>query len=86
MSANLKNPAVATGLEKAVLISIPKKGSTKECSNHQAVDPSPMLVRLCSKSYMLGFSIMWTENFQMSNLALEKTDKSEIKLPTFTES
>ena len=30
-----EDPAVATGLEKVNLIPIPKKGSTKECANHQ---------------------------------------------------
>ena len=34
MSANLENPAVATGLEKVSFHSIPKKGSAKECSNY----------------------------------------------------
>ena len=34
MSANLENPAVATGLEKSVFIPIPKKGNAKECSNY----------------------------------------------------
>ena len=45
---------------------------------------SPMLVRSCLKSCMLGFSIMWTKNFQMSKLGLEKEEELEIKLPTFT--
>ena len=31
-----------------------------------------------------GFSNMWTENFQMLKLDLEKSEKPEIKLPTFT--
>ena len=31
-----------------------------------------ILVRLCSKSPKLGFSIMWTKNFQMSKLGSEK--------------
>ena len=44
----------------------------------------PRLVRLCSKSYMVGFSITRTENFQMSKLGLEKAEEPEIKLPTFT--
>ena len=35
---------------------------------------------------MLGFSIKWTENFQMSKLGLEKAEETEIKLPTFAES
>ena len=32
---------------------------------------------------MLGFSIMWTENFQMFKLGLEKAEEPETKLPTF---
>ena len=40
-----------------------------------------MLVRLCSKSFKLGFSSMWTEKFQMYKLDLEKAEESEIKLP-----
>ena len=42
-----------------------------------------MLVRLCSKFYTPGFSIMLIENFQMSKLGLEKAEEPEIKLPTF---
>ena len=45
-----------------------------------------MLVRLCSKSFKLGFSNTWTKNFQMYKLSLEKAEESEIKLPTFIES
>ena len=41
-----------------------------------------MLARLCSKSFMLGFSSTWTENFQMYKMDLEKADEPEIKLPT----
>ena len=36
MSANLENPAVATGLE-IVFIPIPKKGNAKECSNYHII-------------------------------------------------
>ena len=39
MTANLEDPAVATGLEKSILIPIPKKGSTKERSKHQTTAP-----------------------------------------------
>ena len=45
---------------------------------------SPILVRLCLKSCMLGFSIIQNKNFQMSNLGLEKEEELEIKLPTFS--
>ena len=34
MPANLENSAVATGLEKSVFISVPKKSNVKECSNY----------------------------------------------------
>ena len=34
MPANLKNSAVATGLEKVSFIPVPKKGNAKECSNY----------------------------------------------------
>ena len=43
-----------------------------------------MLEKLCSKSLKLGFSSMWTENFQMYKLDLEKAKEPEVKLPTFT--
>ena len=35
---------------------------------------SPTLVRSYLKSCVLGFSIMWTKNFQMSKLGLEKEE------------
>ena len=41
-----------------------------------------MLARYCSKSSKLGFSIKWTENFQMFKLDLEKVKELEVKLPT----
>ena len=37
MPANLENSAVATGLEKSVLIPIPKKGNAKEYSNYHTI-------------------------------------------------
>jgi len=39
MSLDLKDPAVATGLEKVSPHLNPKKGSSKECANHQTVAP-----------------------------------------------
>ena len=41
-----------------------------------------MPAKLCSKSFKLGFSNTWTENFQMCKLDLEKAEESQIKLPT----
>ena len=37
MLANLENSAVATGLEKVSLLSSPKEGHVKECSNYRTI-------------------------------------------------
>ena len=37
MPANLKNSAVATGLEKVSFIPVPKKGNAIECSNYHTI-------------------------------------------------
>ena len=41
-----------------------------------------MLAKQCLKFSQLGFNRMWTENFQMFRLGLEKAEEPEIKLPT----
>ena len=43
-----------------------------------------MLARLCSKSFKLGFSSTWIENFQMYKLVFQETAEPEVKLPTLT--
>ena len=40
------------------------------------------LVKWCSKFSKPGFNSMWTENFRMFKLDLEKVEEPEIKLPT----
>ena len=42
-----------------------------------------MLARWYSKFSKLDFNSMWTENFQMFKLDLEKTKEAAIKLPTY---
>ena len=42
----------------------------------------PRLARLCSKSFKVGWRSMWTENFYMYQVDLEKAEEQEIKLPT----
>ena len=41
-----------------------------------------MLTRLCSKSFKLGFSNMWSKKFQRYKLDLQRAEEPEIKLPT----
>ena len=80
MPANLENSAVDTGLEKWVFIPIPKKGNAKECSNYCTI----ALISHTSKAKFskLHFNSMWTVNFQMFKLVLEKAEEPEIELPT----
>ena len=42
-----------------------------------------MLGRLFSKSFKLGFSSMWTENFHIYKLGFEEAEELEINLPAF---
>ena len=41
-----------------------------------------MLAKFFSKSFKLGFSSTWTENFQMYKLGFKKAEEPEIKLLT----
>ena len=43
-----------------------------------------MPAKLYSKSFKLGFSSMWTKNFQMNKQGFEETEEPEIKLQTST--
>ena len=82
MSANLEDPAVASGLEKVNPHPNSQEGEYQNVLTTGQLQSSPRLVRSCLKSYRLGFSIMRTKNFQMSKLGLAKEEELEIKLPT----
>ena len=70
--------------KKSVFIPVPKEGNAKECSNYRIlVLISLVLARLCSKSFKLGFSSTWTENFQIHKLGFEEAEKPETKLLAF---
>ena len=68
----------------SVFIPSPKKGNAKECSNYCTI----ALISHASKVIntqnfsKLGFNSMWTMNFQIFKLDLEKAEEPEIKLPT----
>ena len=66
--------------KRSVFIPILKKGNAKECSAQ--VYQSHTLAKKCSKFSKPGFNNMWTENFHMFKLDLEKAEEPEIKLPT----
>ena len=83
MPANLENSAVATGLERSVLIPIPKKGNAKECSNYRTValisHASKVMLKILHARVQ---NSTWTLNLQMFKLDLENVEEPEIKLPT----
>ena len=61
---------------------IPKKGNAKECSNYRTIALISHASKVMLKILQPGFSNMWTMNFQMFKLILEKAKEPEIKLPT----
>ena len=63
--------------KRSVFVPIPKKGNAKECSNYHTIALISYPARFCSKSFKLCFSSVWTENFQMYNLDLEKAEEPE---------
>ena len=67
--------------KRSVFIPIPKKGNAKECSNYHIVALISHASKVMLKPFKLGFSSMWTENFHMFKLDLEKAEEPEIKLP-----
>ena len=68
--------------KRSVFIPIPKKGNAKNAQTTSQLHSSHMLAKWCSRFSKPGYNSMWTINFQMFKLVLEKTDEPEIKLPT----
>ena len=77
-ASNLKNSAVATGLEKVSIHSNPKERQGQRMLKL----PHDWTHLTCSKFSKPGFNSMSTMNFQMFKLDLEKAEEPEIKLPT----
>ena len=59
-----------------------RKAMPKNAQTTAQLHSSHMLVKHCSKFSKLGYSNMWTMNFQMFTLVLEKAEEPEVKLPT----
>ena len=65
--------------KRLILIPIPKKDSTKECANHQTIALISHASKVMLKILHARIQIMWTKNFQISKLDLEKEEEPEIK-------
>ena len=59
-----------------------RKAMPKNAETTAQLHSSHMLERKCSKFSKPGFSNMWTMNFLMFKLVLEKVEEPEVKLPT----
>ena len=68
--------------KRSVFISIPKKGSAKECSNYHTIALISHASKVTLKILQARFHSASTENFQMYKLDSEKAEEPEIKLPT----
>ena len=82
MSSNLENSAVAAGLGKVSFHSNPKKGNTKECSNHHTIALISHASKVMLKILQARLQQYVNVNFQMFKLDLEKAKEPEIKLLT----
>ena len=81
MPANLENAAVTTGLEKSVFTSVPKKRQCQRILNHTIALISHAS-KVMLKIIQARLQQLWTVNFQMFTLVLEKAEEPEIKLLT----
>ena len=83
MTANLENSAMATGLEMVSSHSNPKE---RQCQRMFKLPHSCTHLTLqqgnAQNSPSQASIVMWTVNFQMFRLVLEKAEEPEIKLPT----
>ena len=70
--------------KRSVFIPNPKKDNAKECSNYRTVSLISHSSSVILKILQARLDSMWTVTFQMFKLDLEKTEGSEIKLPTST--
>ena len=68
--------------KRSVFIPIPKKDNAKECSNYHTIALILHASEVMLKILQASFNSMWTMNFQMFKLDLEKAEEPEIKLPT----
>ena len=59
------------------------KGNAKECSDYHTIALISHASEVILKTKP-GFNSMWTKNFQMFKLDLEKAEEPEVKLQTTT--
>ena len=74
---------MARGLEKVFSFWSQRRAMPKNVQTIMQLCSFHVLIRLCSKSFKLAFSSIWTEKFEMYRLDLEKAEEPEIKSSAF---
>ena len=75
MPGNLENSIAATELEKVSFHSNAKKGNAKESSNYCTTALISHTSKVMFKILQARLQSIWTENFQMYKLDLEKAEE-----------
>ena len=70
--------------KRSVFTPIPKKGKARECSNYCTISLISHACKVMLKILQAKFQQCINHELQMFKLDLEKTEESEIKLPTPT--
>ena len=73
---------MATGLEKSVFITIPRKGNAKECTNYYTIALISQASKVMLKILQARLQQYVNREHQMFKLDLGKAEETEIKLPT----
>ena len=81
MPANLGNSAIAAGLEKVSFHSNPKEGQSQRMFNYCTIVLISHASKVILKILQAMLHNVWTKNFQIYKLDLEKAEEPEIKLP-----
>ena len=83
MPANLENWAMITVPEKVGFHSSTKERQYKECSSYCTIVLISQASKVMLKILQASFQQVWTKDFQIYRLGLEKAEEPEIKLPKF---
>ena len=75
---------MATGLEKVGFHSNPEERNAKECSNYCTTVLISLGRKIMLKILQARLQQYMNEKFQMYKLDLQKAEKPETKLPTFS--
>ena len=82
MPANLETSSGATELEKVSFHSNLKEGQCQRMFNYHRIALISHESKVILKILQASLQSVWTVNFQMFKLDLEKAEEQQIKLPT----